>query len=61
MAFGTGIHGCVGQPLARLEGEAVLTALARKVKTLELGGAPVRRYNNFLRAFASLPLRLTPA
>ena len=61
MAFGTGIHGCVGQPLARLEGEAVLKALARKVKTLEPGGAPVRRYNNFLRAFASLPLRLTPA
>jgi cytochrome P450 len=61
MGFGAGIHGCVGQPLARLEGEALLSALTRKAKTIELAGAPTRRYNNFLRAFASLPLRVTPA
>src|ERR1700688_2399604 len=28
MTFGTGIHGCVGQAVARLETEAILTALA---------------------------------
>jgi cytochrome P450 len=33
VGFGTGIHGCVGAVLARLEGELVLSALARKVKS----------------------------
>lgn len=61
MGFGTGIHGCVGQPIARLEGEALFNALARKAKTFEFAGPPVRKYNNVLRAFASLPLRVTPA
>jgi cytochrome P450 len=60
MAFGSGIHGCVGQAVARLEGEVVLSALARRVKRIELTGEPVRRLNNTLRAFASLPMRLVP-
>jgi len=61
MAFGSGIHGCVGQVVARLEGELILTALAKRVKAIEPAGAPVRRLNNTLRALASLPLRLIPA
>ena len=32
VAFGTGIHGCAGQMMARLEGEIVLKALARRVE-----------------------------
>lgn len=60
MAFGSGIHGCVGQVVARLEGELILTALAKRVKRIELSGAPTRRLNNTLRALATLPLRLTP-
>ena len=60
MAFGSGIHGCVGQAVARLEGELVLSALARRVERIELAGEPVRRLNNTLRAIASLPLRLIP-
>lgn len=58
MAFGSGIHGCVGQAVARLEGELILTALAKRVKRIELAGTPVRRLNNTLRALASLPLKL---
>lgn len=61
MAFGSGIHGCVGQAVARLEGELILTALARRVARIEPAGPPVRRLNNTLRALASLPLRLVPA
>ncbi len=61
LAFGTGIHGCVGQMLARLEGELVLGVLARRVRRLEPLGPPVRRLNNTLRALASLPLRLVAA
>lgn len=61
MAFGSGIHGCVGQAIARLEGEVVLTALARRVKAIEIAGPHTRRLNNTLRALDTLPLRLVAA
>jgi 4-methoxybenzoate monooxygenase (O-demethylating) len=61
MAFGSGIHGCVGQAVARLEGEVVLTALAKRVKRIEIAGPHGRRLNNTLRALDTLPLRLIPA
>ncbi|UFZ02878.1 cytochrome P450 [Bradyrhizobium ontarionense] len=61
VGFGSGIHMCVGQLVARLEGEAVLTALARKVGTITMSGAPKRRYNNTLRGLESLPVTFTPA
>ena len=60
MTFGTGIHGCVGQAVARLETEAILAALAKRVQSLELTAAPKRRLNNTLRGFDSLPLRVVP-
>src|SRR5438270_4694891 len=55
MTFGTGIHGCVGQAVARLETEAILGALVRRVATLEMTAEPRRRLNNTLRGFDSLP------
>jgi cytochrome P450 len=58
VGFGSGIHGCVGQVLARLEGEVVLGALARKAAGIEITGPARRRYNNTLRGLASLPVRL---
>jgi cytochrome P450 len=61
MTFGTGIHGCVGQAVARLEAEAVFSALARRVASFELTGEPTRRLNNLLRGFDTLPLRIVPA
>jgi cytochrome P450 len=61
VGFGTGIHGCVGAVLARLEGELVLGALARKVGSIEIAGEPRRRYNNTLRGMASLPVRFRAA
>ncbi len=56
MTFGTGLHSCVGQMLARAEGEAVVAALARKVSRIELTGEPVWRPNNFVRSLISLPV-----
>ncbi len=59
MAFGTGIHGCAGQMIARLEGEIVIAALARKVKTIQLNGRPVIHYNNSVRGYDSMPMHLS--
>jgi len=61
LAFGVGIHGCVGMAVARLEAEIVLSLLAAKVEAIELAGAPVRRLNNTLRGLSHLPVTLTPA
>ncbi len=60
MAFGTGIHGCAGQMMARLEGEIVLTALARRVASIRLDGEPVQHFNNTVRGLKSMPVTVTP-
>jgi cytochrome P450 len=61
VGFGNGVHMCVGQLLARLEGEVLLAAMARKVESIEITGPVERRYNNTLRGLASLPLAIRPA
>ena len=47
VGYGSGIHMCVGQLVARLEGEVMLAALARKVATIEITGpveAPLQQH-----------------
>lgn len=61
VGFGSGIHMCVGQLLARLEGEVMLGALAARVGAIAITGPVVRRYNNTLRGLERLPVTLTPA
>jgi 4-methoxybenzoate monooxygenase (O-demethylating) len=56
LAFGLGIPGCVGKPVARIEGEVVLAVLARNVGHIELDGEPQRHLNNTIRSFESLPV-----
>ena len=61
VGFGVGSHVCIGQVIARMEGELLLTALAQRVASIELTGPPLRRSNNAVRAFASLPLEVRAA
>lgn len=61
VGFGMGIHQCVGQHVARLEASAILGALLSRISAIELSGAPVRRLNNTLRAFESVPVQVTLA
>src|ERR1700716_3923296 len=58
VGFGSGIHMCVGQLLARLEGEVMLSALASKVRSIEITGEPKRAFNNTLRGLESLPVAI---
>jgi len=61
VGFGFGIHQCVGQHIARLEAESLLTSLARRVRDIRLTGPVKRHLNNTLRAWESIPVEMTPA
>ena len=60
VGFGSGIHACLGQMVARLEGELVLSALVRRIKSIRPAGPAVRRLNNTLLAFANVPVEIEP-
>lgn len=59
LAFGMGIHQCVGQPISRLEMDVLFTAMARRISTLELTGEPVPYLHTTLRGWSSIPLKIT--
>jgi 4-methoxybenzoate monooxygenase (O-demethylating) len=58
LAFGFGIHQCLGQMMARMEAEVLLEALIPRVRAFALTGTPVRRINNTLHALAHLPIAI---
>lgn len=53
LAFGIGPHGCAGQNLARLEGHAVIAALAKHVESFTVG-TEVRFPANVTRSISEL-------
>ena len=53
VAFGYGVHQCIGNNLARLEITALLSALIKRVERIELGQSR-RMLNNLLRGFDQL-------
>jgi cytochrome P450 family 144 len=63
LAFGRGIHFCIGAPLARLEARIVIERLLQRTASFSVDDArPLAiRPSIFLRRFASLPLTVEPA
>jgi len=61
LGFGDGPHVCIGQNIARMEGEVILATMAKRFRKIELNGEPTRKVVNALHALKSLPLRLVPA
>lgn len=58
LAFGYGVHYCLGAALARLEGQIALGTLLRRYPTLRLTGEPLHWQPNIIfRALRSLPVR----
>jgi len=60
VAFGMGIHYCLGAPLAKAEAMATLNAFLDRYPTLSRGAAPARRQGASLvvYGYSELPLRL---
>lgn len=61
VGFGHGIHTCIGQMIARLEIDVLLTEMAKRKLAFEITGTPKRRLNNTLHGFGHLPMRITAA
>jgi cytochrome P450 len=64
LAFGHGIHYCVGAPLARLEAEIAFTMLLERFGGIRLAVPPESlrwRPSSLIHGLESLPVRLAPA
>ena len=57
LAFGSGIHYCLGAPLARIEGQIAIQTLLRRFPNLQLAEeAPPHRDNFVFRSLQRLPV-----
>ena len=58
LAFGSGVHLCIGRPLARLEISTALPAVLARFPNLELDGPPEFYRNARFRGLRRLPVRV---
>ena len=57
LAFGFGVHYCLGAMLARMELKALLGALLPRLKKVELAGTPQLTRSTFVSGVKHLPIR----
>lgn len=60
VAFGSGVHLCLGAGLARMEAKAVLRELVEQIERIDVDGAPSWTTNSSLRGLEELRVTLTP-
>ena len=56
LAFGVGVHFCLGAPLARMELAESLSAMFATYPDLRLAGDPVSRGTFVLKGYRSVPV-----
>ncbi len=60
LAFGHGIHLCLGANLARMETRIFFEEFFRRYRGIELNGSPRRIRSNLVNGLKDLPVRLLP-
>jgi cytochrome P450 len=60
IAFGTGPHGCLGQHIARIEIDAILSEVLTRMKGFELADTPEWLPSNFISGPKRMPVRFEP-
>jgi cytochrome P450 len=61
LAFGKGIHFCLGAALARLEGRVSLEEVLRRLPDYRVETNGIRRvHSTNVRGFSALPIAFTP-
>ncbi|WP_309131196.1 cytochrome P450 [Brevibacterium sp.] len=61
LTFGMGIHQCVGQPISRMEMDALLSAFVTRIAMIEPTAEAEPLIHTTLRSYASVPLRARAA
>jgi pimeloyl-[acyl-carrier protein] synthase len=61
LAFGNGIHYCLGMYLAKVEGQIVINTLIKNLSNLQINTENLDWFeSNISRRLKSLPLKFTP-
>jgi cytochrome P450 len=58
LAFGFGIHHCVGNRLAEMQLRVLWEEILKRYPVVEITGQPVRTKSNFVHGFLSMPVRI---
>ena len=58
LAFGFGIHRCMGNRLAEMQLRIVWEEILARFEEVEVVGEPVRVLSNFVRGYSDLPVQV---